>query len=862
VLQLLRQVSWRELRQRRVRALLFVVAIALGVAMITAIDVSNDSVLVHFGTGIERIAGKADLQITFGTGESGFPEEILGQVRAHPSVDQAMAQVRGALTFADGSADTLELFGVDVLTDGVLEFYETTLRERTREGVVILNDPYALFVTSDLAERRRLRLGEQVDLESPMGVHRCTIHGILEPQGLADVYGGNVAVMDLPAAQQILGKRSGLFGGNVDQIDIALREGVSVSEVQQQLEAALPPDFTVAQPWQRRQDYEHTFLGLRATLTGVSTVALLAAMFIVYSTTGTLVTQRTPTMATLLSIGGSSTRLVRLVIAEAVLLGLLGAVLGVALGVGMAFFTVEGVATGMRLNYSLSFEASSPTFTPWKLLVLYPAVGTAAAVCGAFLPARWLSRIDLLELLRPETRERLLVGVSSRLLLALSAAVLLVAVAALAAGVRSQSASWCTLGAVLLSLAGVVLVLPVVRMMWAPLGGCFERWLGIEGRIASESLNRSIERSGVTIAAIALSISVAVAASSLAGSFRASIAKWYALIGDVAVSARRTQGWVSVPVTGELEQELAQLPGVERIETLRIAQGQLYEGRRIAVVGLSDGFFDDSPLHGARFAGDGIEATLDALKRGDGVMVSENFLKHFQVAIGGRLELPSPAGPIILPLLGVIPDYSSDKGSILLSRRLYRERWQDSLVNYFMLTLAEGATPADVRRHIGHVLRRAQQLTVLETEELVANLDRAVAQAFADLDAIQFLVLVITVSAIADLLISNTLDRRRELAIWRAIGAVDKSLVRSTVLEALAIGVVAAAFGILVGVGSSWVWIRFSYPALVGYVLQFQFSWATAAACFCLATGGAAVAGGVAGYRATREPIDEGLRYE
>jgi len=494
LLQLLRQVSWRELRQRWGRALLFVVAIALGVAMITAIGISNDTVLVHFGRGIERSAGKADLQITFGTGEAGFPEEILERVRTHPSVARAMALVRGALTLADGSGDTLELFGVDVLADGVLEFYETTVRERTREGVVILNDPHALFVTNDLAERRGLRLEEQIELQSPLGVHQYTIRGILEPQGLAGVYGGNVAVMDLPAAQRILGKRSGLFGGNVDQIDVALRDGVSVSAACKELEATLPPDFTVAQPWQRRQDYERTFSGLRATLTGVSTAALLAAIFIVYSTTGTLVTQRTPTMATLLSVGGSPRRLVRLVIVEAAVLGAVGAVLGVALGAGMAFFTVQDIAAGMSLNYSLKFEAGSPTFTPWKLLVLYPLLGTGTAVCGALLPARWLARLDLLELLRPETRERLVIGVSSRFLVALSAALLLMAITVLAAGVRAQSALGCTAGAVLSTVAAVILVLPLVRVVWARLGICLERFLGIDGRIALESLNRYVER--------------------------------------------------------------------------------------------------------------------------------------------------------------------------------------------------------------------------------------------------------------------------------------------------------------------------------------------------------------------------------
>ena len=405
-------------------------------------------------------------------------------------------------------------------------------------------------------------------------------------------------------------------------------------------------------------------------------------------------------------------------------------------------------------------------------------------------------------------------------------------------------------------------MLLVVRYLWPKLPTPFEHRLGIEGRIAAENLSRTVERSGVAVAAIALSIAIAVAASSLAGSFRSSIVHWYALIGDVVVAARRTQGWVAVPVSGDLAETLARVPGVLRVDTLRIAQGQLYDDARIAVVGLSDGFIDEAPDHGARFGGRSVPRALETLKQGRGVLVSENFVTHFGARVGDDLDVPSPRGGIRLPVVGVIPDYTSDRGSIILSHDLYREQWGDPLVNYIMLTAAPKTPIDDLRLNVGTALGSMQQLGVLETRELTQQLDDAVANAFADMDAIQFLVLVITLAGIADLVISNALDRRRELAVWEAIGAYDTAVVKSLVWEALTIATVAIVAGVLVGLATSWVWIRFSYPALVGYVLEFRFAWETAVTCMGLGLGAAALAGGLAGYLSTRRPVLEGLRYE
>jgi putative ABC transport system permease protein len=862
VLTLLRHVSWPELRARPGRVLLFVAAIAIGVALLAAIGISNETVLAHFSTDVRRVAGHADLQVTFGTGEVGFPEAALEVVAQQPGVARALGLVHGPLAFPGDDGVVLELFGVDLLAEGVLDFYETVVAERTRDSAEILMDPTAIFVTVDIAKAHGWKLGDQITLDAPTGTQQLTIHGLVESKGLAGVFGGRVAVMDLPAAQRVLGKTADGNGVHVDQIAIALEPGSDATAVAAALRAALGSQFHVATPFQRQQDYARTFAGLRATLSGVSTLALIAAIFVVYGTTATLVTYRMPSMTTLRLLGGSARRLTQLVLVEAAILGAIGALVGVLLGSAMAFLMLEEVAVGMRLNYALPFAVAGPAFSLGHVLLLYPAIGSMAAVIAATFPARSLGRLDLLELLRPETRDKVIANVSNEAVSTIAGILVGVGCSALAWGVRTQTVVLCVAGALLPICGLVLLVLPFVRWLWPRLRSLGESLGGVAGRIAIESLDRSVDRSGVTVAAITTSITIGVAVASLTGSFRGSVRHAYFLIGDAVIMSRQTQGWVSVPVHRAIAADVAAISDVTRVDTLRIAQGQRYDGARIAVVSLTDGLFDATPAAGATF-GARATAALESLKSGQGVLISENFARHFPTrTIGTSIEVPSPAGTLSLPVVGTIPDFSSDHGSVLLSDTLYRTHWGDELVNYLFVTLNDGTTDDSFQRAVAPILHATRQLRVLDVGAFTKQLDDVVARAFADMNAIQFMVIVIALAGIGDLLVSSTVDRTREFAIWRVIGAPQEAVVRAVAWEAVAIGFVAAACGTLAGFAAAWLWVRFSYPALVGYVLQFRFAWGAAMLCVGLAILCAALAGELAGRRAAGRPIHDGLRYE
>ncbi len=184
------------------------------------------------------------------------------------------------------------------------------------------------------------------------------------------------------------------------------------------------------------------------------------------------------------------------------------------------------------------------------------------------------------------------------------------------------------------------------------------------------------------------------------------------------------------------------------------------------------------------------------------------------------------------------------------------------MVNYFVVDLAPGFDLNDLRRQVGAHIADGTALSVLATSDLISMVEGFIATAFADMDAIQSLVVLITLAGIIDFLVSSVIERRREFALLRMAGAPSGLVVRSVILESLLLGLVAALLGAAAGAISAWIWVRFNYAVLVGYVLEMNFSWTAALTCLVLTLLTAAVTGGVTAMNAVRKSPLLGVHFD
>jgi putative ABC transport system permease protein len=855
MLRLLLTVGWPTYRATPGRLMLVLSGLALGVSLIAAIGIINASVLANFRASLEQSAGKAALQIHLGTGEVGFPDTIADDVTHDSAVLHAIGMVRGTLHASDGSGEVLQLFGVDFLS-GAVDAYDVAVASG-ENPLELLNDQRSILLTDEYAHRRGLHVGDVVRFATPSGIADLRLRGLLTASGLATMFGGNLAVMDLPAAQRLLSKPD-----RIDQVDLILKPEVSVPEVQRRIAAALPASLSVTRPALRGERFERVVAAFQALLDGISALCMLASIFIVSNTMATAITERAQALAVLRTLGASRRRIARLVLLEAAICGAVASVVGIALGAGLASLLTAFVTQSMGVIYQLRLPSGGLAVSGLQF-GFYLLLGIGGAVAAAWIPARKAGQLDPIALLRHDYREQL-VGRSADLACALAGVlVVLASTGAIWMERRSQSAAWGNIAASLWWIAGILFAIPAMSLAARVLERLLPRLLGVAGQVAGAGLRRAPARTGVTVAVIGLSLTLAVVLSTLALSFRESERNWFILSGDLLVSSVGTEGgWLESPLAAEVGDQLAQLPGVGHVETYRALQGQPFRDTRIAVAAVSSAFVDTPEFRHAVVAGDA-DGAIQAIATGREVLVSDNLADRLGLSVGDDIAVPTPAGPATFRIRAVLTaDYTGDQGSIILQRDRFVELWGDDRVSHFNVFLRPGADLEAVRAAIVRALDGHYVVKVLTVGQALAYHQHMVDRAFAFTYAIQLLVIVVTLAGIVDLLTTQIIERRRETGLLRLIGAPRRVISQSIWLEALVLGLAGAALGILVSVADSVLWVRINFPLLVGYIIEHHFAALTAVWCALLAAGVATLAGWLAGRRALREPVLDTLRFE
>jgi putative ABC transport system permease protein len=820
MLRLLRRVSAGQLRASRGRTSLVVGGIALGVALIVAIDVINISVLDNFRRTIEAVAGPAQLQVALGVGEVGFAESAVDVVRADPDVKAAVPLVRGTISLAENPTATLQLFGADLVAEEELRYYPIATSNR-KEISVWLQDPRSILITSELATRLGRAVGGTIALSTPAGVATLTVRGLLEAQGLAAALGGRLAIMDLPAAQILLAKLR-----KIDQIDVVLRDGADVDTVRQRLERALPTSLSVTRPEQRGEQYERILASFQTLLTGFSLLCIVAGIYIVYNTTSTGAAHRVRSMAALLMIGAESKHLFRLLMLEALALGITGAIIGVPLGILLAQLLTGMVSDSMGEVFQLRLPVEHLAILPAQL-VIAALLGVGAALFASFFVARRFAALEPLDVMRADAAQVEQRGAPARRLVLWWLALVAVSVAALVLEVRLQSTAWGNFGSTLWFASSIVIAVPLVTAVAAFLSRILVRISPGPGRVAAESLFRSPTRTGVTVAAVALVLTVALTFASLVESLRRSASKYYEkggfLSGDLVVSAVSTEGgWLETPLPESVAHEIENLPGVRSVDIARALPGQIYRDDRVTVLGLTDGLLASSHYGPQWYRyGDPFTAA-EALTTGTGANVSLALAQRHGLKVGDTITLETPTEPIRLPIAGVVYDYMADRGTVTINRRLLVDYWKEKTIHRLSVFVEPGTPIEGVRLAIDRQLGDRYRLKILLPGEMVDYHVGHINRAFAFTDAIQLLIIIVTVAGIFDLLVAAIWERRRELALWRVIGADQRTVRHSVVIESATIGCLGALLGTAVGLVTAWIWIGVNFPYLLGFHLDYH----------------------------------------
>ena len=848
---LLRLISWPYFRKHVVRTMLTMAGIVLGVAVFVGMHTANQSVLFAFNSTVDRIAGKTELQIS--AGETGFDESVLETVQASPAVRIAVPVIEATVDAQIAGQGSLLILGVDMTGDRSLREYDLDAADEAivDDPLVFLAQPDSLIVTREFADRNGIAVQSRVPLGTVLGERAFTVRGIMKSAGLASAFGGNLAIMDIYAAQRMFGR-----GRTFDRIDVAVQPGRTVVQTQEELRTLLGPGFQVDPPSGRGQQFEAMTAAYSVMVSISSLFALFIGMFIIYNSFAIAVTQRRSEIGILRALGASRGQIRTLFLAESAVTGLIGSIGGVLFGLVIARGIAASIGTLLSDVYGVAQHADEIATSP-QLLGLALVIGVATSIVAALIPARQAAHVDPVQALQKGKYQVLSAG-ESRLRVIAAAILGLGSIACLLGG---ESRVVFYVGYFLAILA-VMLLAPLLSLALSRgIRPLLKAVRPVEGALAADSLIQAPRRTSASVAALMLSLALVVAFAGMARASYLSIIDWMdtTLNPDLFVAPSQDIVIRTLRFPADMEADVRGLPGIARVQSVRNAR-IVFRKTPVMIVATDIA----SVAETARI--DPISGDADTMyaqtAQGAGLMVSDNLAELQQLKVGDVLEIPAPHGTIQLPIVGVVLDYSDQQGTILMDRSVFVRYWRDDSVNVFRVYLEPGATVPEVKRTILERFEDERQVFVLTNGELRAYILRITDQWFG-LTSVQIAVAVlVAILGIVNTLTVSITDRRRELGVLRAVGGLAGQIRRTIWLEAVTIGILGLILGFAFGALNLYYILQIVHRDIAGMRLDYSFPLSTTAMLVPAILGAAFVAAIWPAESAVHGSLVEALEYE
>ncbi len=847
----LRLITWPYVRKHVLRTVLTVAGIALGVAVFVGMNNANASVIRAFSQTIDQMAGKAELQVT--AGETGFPEDVLDRVQSVPSVRVAVPVIEAVADAHIRGEGSLLILGVDLTGDRSLRDYDFESGDDAviDDPLVFLAQPDSILLSRTFAKKNRVAAGDRLTLGTAAGDRAFTVRGVMKTGGLASAFGGNLAVMDIYAAQKMFGR-----GRTFDRIDLALRPGRTLAESIRELETALGSGFQIAPPSGRGQQFESMIAGYSLMMAASSVFALFIGMFIIYNSFATAVSERRKDIGVLRALGMSRAQVRLLFLVESAVAGVLGSLAGIVGGLFIARGIAASIGGLIHDVYGVPQQAVQATANPGVLAGAL-AIGIGTSMIGAWIPARAAAGVDPVRALHKGSDASLSVG-ETRARVVLAAVSALVSTGCLL--LNRPGALFYT--SYVLAILFAMLLTPFLSVALMRLLRPLLKWVRpVEGTLAADSLIRAPRRMSGTVAALMLSVALVVAFAGMAQSTYGSLVEWMTttLNPDLFVMPSPDLAVRTVRFPSTMFDELAAVPGIQTVQAVRQAR-VVFEQTPVMLIAVD--LLSLERTARARVTDGNPSSMVRAGAAGTGILVSDNFAQLRHVKVGDLLELPAPAGVIRLPIVGVIVDYSDQQGTILIDRSVFQRYWNDDSVNFFRVYLAPGASLADVKRRILERFADRRQMFVLNNDELKAYILKIATQWFA-LTYVQVAVAaMIAVLGIVNMLTVSIIDRRRELGVLRAVGGSHNQIRRTIWMEALCTSALALALGYALGAINLYYTLEIVRQDVAGMRLNYEFPIGVALAVLPVMLAAAFLAALWPAESAVRGSLVEALEYE
>ena len=824
-------IVWRHwLREWKLTTVLLLI-IALGVAVFLSIRLANKAAVSGFGMFTESLSGESDYQLRPSAGL--IPNRSLRDLRSElgslPVGLFPVVETTGII--AGGDQSLIRVIGLDLVAmQNAVNYAGGVSGPRSNAqgadgGADFLDTDRLVFSGDAFSQSRGVSAGDELTILFGDREASVEVGGILPENPNLPSIPENLILVDLPSLQTMAGL-SGLSRIEVRFPMGAFRSGIEF-EAYEILDAiALKNGWLLETPLQRKESVTQMSAAFRLNLTILSGLALLVGTYLIMQAMEAAVIKRRSEMAVLRSLGVTPLEIRKLWVYEGLVLGVMGSVLGVVVGVGLAQVMVGAI--GRTVN-TLYYETTSNAIRIELGEILFSMVfGVFASLVAVLIPARDASLTPPAQMMRQGAPEGGLTLLRQRWF----------GIAVILAGWASslippyvvENGPVVSIGGYLAAVLMVVGGSILIGVFFNPVSRAIRKLGGRRkalSRYAASQIATPVGRHLLTAAGLAVAIGMSAAMGILVASFEGTLTAWIKQIlkADLYISGG---GNSSVDHQSSLAfdtwQRIEKMPGVSGVDVLRQYRFNL-DGKD-TVLGASD--YNDDPDRTLQMIwldapGDKSEKNLLKLS-GDETpaWISESFSRRFAVRKGDSVTLPSPDGPQALRITGLYADYGNEAGMVVVHRKFTADWFSDDSITNMALYLESGSDPEELAETIRSAF---PSLKVQTNKRLREDSLRIFHETFAVTYALEGIAVLIAVSGLGLALAGLLIDRREELTTLKSLGSTRKEIAGGAMLEGLGIAVVGLIGGFLISFALGWVLIDVINPQSFGWTLTHRIPW-------------------------------------
>jgi putative ABC transport system permease protein len=793
-----------EWRAHPIRVLVAIGAIALGVGLGFAIHLINAAAFNEFSAAVKSVSGQADLQVRAAQGF--FDESLFAKLAQREGV--ALASPVLELDAAVPDQDRpLKILGIDVFRSGAIAPDLIGVPAEGKGFDRLADD--TIFLSTAAREWLKVKQGDTLQLRAGTQPVMLRFAGDL----VRTHSGQRIAVMDIGAAQWRFGRV-----GQLSRIDLKLTEGVNRNAFKTALAQELGAQYLVTETEDQEAQTANMSRAYRVNLNMLALIALFTGAFLVFSTQALSVIRRRSQLALLRVVGLTRRQLLMQILLEGITLGVIGSLLGLALGYAMAATALHFFGGDLGGGYfpgvkpSVDFSAT--------VAVLFFILGTGVALLGCAGPAWEASNAKPAQALKSGSEDVALSKLASPWPAVLC---LLMGAAFTQLPPVFDLPIFGYLAIALLLIGGIALMPRFSSLIFSALSAAAtRRAAGTVATLTAARLANAPNQASIALGGVLSSFSLMVAMAIMVSSFRVSVDDWLSHLLSADLYVRSSASGNTGALNMSEQQAIAAAPGVARADFSRFLQLTLDPARpNVTLIA--------RPIDAAD-PGKTLAMTGPALSPGslaDSVMpiwVSEAMVDLYGFHIGRRVALPIGSKPHEFVVAGVWRDYARQSGAIQMRLSDYRMLTGDADVNDAALRLRSGATPAQVTAALQR-LPFGSALEFAEPGEIRAISLRIFDRSFAVTYLLEMVAIVIGLFGVAATFSAQTLARAKEFGMLRHIGVTRRQILAILAAEGGLLTALGIAVGFVLGASISLVLVFIVNPQSFHWTMQLHVPW-------------------------------------